>query len=442
MSYPILKRLFDVVLAGIGLLLLIPAAGLIALFVKLSDGGPVFYTQIRIGQFGRPFRIRKFRSMVLDAERLGLPVTKEEDPRITRVGRFLRRSKLDELPQLWNVLVGTMSFVGPRPEVACYVERYTPQQREILNYKPGITDMATLQFRNEEALLRGAPDVEAFYVQYCLPKKITLNRQYAQRASLTQDGWIILQTLVPYWMGVVALYSVILCASLWFAFELRFDFQGHTKFMADFRACWPWLILPQLFLLLWRKQCHGLVSYFSFLELMQTGLALGAALLIHIGIRVLSHGELAPAIGIIGTHFVLSLWGITWARLFLKFLREDRSAKASGPSLNRQRIAIVGAGDLGTRLALDLISREVPTNVVAFFDDDPRAWNQRPYDIPVAGMPECILNREWLDQLDEVIVALPEAAAARSREIGALLQASRLKVSSISTWPAVHPLVS
>ncbi len=112
------KRLFDIVCASVGLLVLSPAGLVIGLLVKLSDGGPIFYGQTRIGQFGKPFRIRKFRSMVLNADKMGVPVTKEEDPRITWIGRFLRKSKLDELPQLWNVLVGQMSFVGPRPEGA------------------------------------------------------------------------------------------------------------------------------------------------------------------------------------------------------------------------------------------------------------------------------------------------------------------------------------
>src|SRR6266700_985632 len=116
------KRVFDIVCATMGLLALSPLGLLLALFVKLADGGPIFYGQIRIGQFGRPFRIWKFRSMVIDADKIGVPLTKDKDPRITRIGRFLRKTKLDELPQLWNVLVGDMSLVGPRPEVPRYFE--------------------------------------------------------------------------------------------------------------------------------------------------------------------------------------------------------------------------------------------------------------------------------------------------------------------------------
>src|ERR1035437_11158374 len=124
--------------SSVGLLVLAPAGLLIVVLIKLSDGGTVFYGQTRIGRFAKPFRIWKFRSMVPNADKLGVPLTKEEDPRITWIGRFLRKTNMDELPQLWNVLVGEMSFVGPRPEVPRYVERYTPEQREILQYKPGI----------------------------------------------------------------------------------------------------------------------------------------------------------------------------------------------------------------------------------------------------------------------------------------------------------------
>jgi len=189
------KRLYDIFFAFAGLLLLSPLFCLIALFVKLSDGGPVFFFQRRIGFAGRPFWIWKFRTMRVNAEKLGASITKGGDPRITRAGRLLRKTKLDELPQLWNVLKGEMSLVGPRPEVPQYVERFTISQRAVLQIKPGITDLATLAFRNEEELLKSARDVEDFYLNLCVPKKIELNLQYARRANLWEDTKIILQTL-------------------------------------------------------------------------------------------------------------------------------------------------------------------------------------------------------------------------------------------------------
>ena len=198
-----LKRLFDIVFSVVGLVVLSPVLLVLAVVVKVSDGGAVLYRQARVGQFGKAFRIVKFRTMVVDAERVGLGITKDGDPRITRVGRFLRKTKLDELPQLWNVLRGEMSFVGPRPEVPQYVAKYTLEQRRVLELKPGITDLATLEFRNEEVLLRGAADTEEFYVRYCVPRKVELNLAYAARASVWEDTKIILRTVVGAGSGEV-----------------------------------------------------------------------------------------------------------------------------------------------------------------------------------------------------------------------------------------------
>ena len=194
-QYSASKRVFDVVFASIGLLLLLPVLATIALCIKLVDKGPVFYRQRRIGLHGEAFDIIKFRSMIVDADKRGLSVTKDGDSRITSIGRVLRKTKLDELPQLLNVLRGEMSLVGPRPEVPKYVASYTEQQRQVLGLKPGITDLASLTFRNEEELLRSVPDVERYYIANCVPEKIRLNLEYAQRASVWEDTKIILKTL-------------------------------------------------------------------------------------------------------------------------------------------------------------------------------------------------------------------------------------------------------
>ena len=159
-----MKRSLDLLFSITGLLALSPLLLLIILVIKFSDGGPVFFRQVRVGQGGRKFRIWKFRTMIVNAEKLGLSVTRDGDPRVTPVGRLLRKSKLDELPQLLNVLAGEMSLVGPRPEVPRYVEQYSPEQRRILELKPGITDLAILEFSHEEDLLRSRPDVERFYI--------------------------------------------------------------------------------------------------------------------------------------------------------------------------------------------------------------------------------------------------------------------------------------
>src|SRR5579862_6436950 len=177
------KRAFDVFASAIGLLVLSPLLVVIACWIKLGTAGPVFFRQIRIGRGGEQFRILKFRSMVEDASKRGLGITVSGDGRVTRVGRFLRRYKLDELPQLWNVLRGDMSLVGPRPELPVYVAEYTSEQRLVLSARPGITDPASLTYRHEEELLAGQQNPEEFYRLQVLPDKLARNAHYIQKMS-------------------------------------------------------------------------------------------------------------------------------------------------------------------------------------------------------------------------------------------------------------------
>ena len=322
--------MFDLLIAGVGLLILWPLGLIIGLAIKISDGGPVFYGQTRIGQFGRPFRIWKFRSMVVGADKIGACLTQEQDPRITRVGRLLRQTKLDELPQLWNVWRGEMSFVGPRPEVPRYVALYTPAQREILKLKPGITDLASLLFRHEETLLRGARDPESFYLNHCLPAKIELNGEYAQRATVIQDIWIVAQTA-------------------------------------------------------------GLLARDTF-----------------------------------------DRWGARWVGWRLR--RKAAGPGSPGKGTSPRRVAVIGTGGPATNLVLNLRHSEHPTRrVVAFFDDNPRNWHKRPHDIPVVGMPECLLNGEWSEKIDEVIVSLSAGNAARARELAEMLKPLHLPITIASS---------
>ena len=187
------KRAFDVTLSIVGLALLWPLLLVIAALVK-SDGGPVFFRQERVGRFGRPFRIWKFRTMVVDAERMGLQITAAGDPRITRVGDWLRQTKLDELPQLFNVLAGQMSFVGPRPEVPRYVALYDAEQMRVLELTPGITDPASLRYFDESHLLAGVDDPESAYVHDIMPAKIRVNLTYAEHATHRDDLRMLFRT--------------------------------------------------------------------------------------------------------------------------------------------------------------------------------------------------------------------------------------------------------
>lgn len=168
---------------------------LFAVTIKLEDGGSVFHRGERVGRYGRPFRIFKFRTMVVNAERIGGSSTPEDDPRITTVGRFLRRYKLDELPQLINVFLGEMSFVGPRPQVPWAVELYKEEEKPLLSVRPGITDYASIKFSNEGEILRGSADPDKDYMEKIAPEKIRLGLEYARNHNLWVDVKIVLATL-------------------------------------------------------------------------------------------------------------------------------------------------------------------------------------------------------------------------------------------------------
>jgi lipopolysaccharide/colanic/teichoic acid biosynthesis glycosyltransferase len=187
------KRFFDLALTGLGLLVLWPGLLLIGLIVKLSDGGPMFFRQQRVGRLGKPFRMWKFRTMKVDAR--GEPITLHEDPRVTNVGRVLRAFRLDELPQLFNVVAGDMSLVGPRPDVPKYVARYTDQQRRVLELTPGITDPAVFTVRNYRKQHADAKDLEQVYINEIMSEKVRISIEYGTRATLLTDLQVIMKTL-------------------------------------------------------------------------------------------------------------------------------------------------------------------------------------------------------------------------------------------------------
>lgn len=195
-----MKRALDILAAGAGLVVLLPLLVVVALLVKLDSRGPVFFRQERVGRGFQPFFICKIRTMILEASRAGGLITVGDDPRITRVGRCLRRLKIDELPQLWNVFVGDMSLVGPRPEVPKYVEMFRKDYEEILRVRPGITDLASLCYRSEADVLARYPDPSEAYRSQILPEKIRLAKEYLKRSSFVYDLKLIGMTLRKVWL--------------------------------------------------------------------------------------------------------------------------------------------------------------------------------------------------------------------------------------------------
>lgn len=192
----IVKRVFDFTASLIGCIILTPVFIIIAILIKLDSKGPVFFKQKRVGKNGKEFEILKYRTMIVDAEKLGKQITVGKDPRITKVGYTLRKYKLDELPQLFNVLKGDMSLVGPRPEVPKYVNIYNESERKVLNVKPGITDFASIEYSDENAILGTVENPEEYYINTIMKHKLQLNLKYINKNNIFLDIKIIFKTLL------------------------------------------------------------------------------------------------------------------------------------------------------------------------------------------------------------------------------------------------------
>jgi lipopolysaccharide/colanic/teichoic acid biosynthesis glycosyltransferase len=308
------KRLFDIFFSTIGLILLLPLFGVIAVLIKLGGPGPVLFVQKRMGRGARPFDLYKFRTMVPGAPDQGGLITTANDPRITKIGRILRKIKVDELPQLWNVFRGDMSLVGPRPEVEKYVTIYKEAYEEILSIRPGITDIASLTYSDEETILKDKPDPEKYYIHVLLPEKIKLAREYVRKASLTHDLKLILFTifkimypqdkvlklitaLTPYRRPIViGIQLGIFIISNYLAFIVRFEAQVPRWEFFTFLKYLPILIMIRVALLYAFSLEQGLWRYASIKDLFNIGAAttLGTIMFFFI-VRVLL-GDMAGSI--------------------------------------------------------------------------------------------------------------------------------------------------
>ena len=189
-----MKRIFDIVASGLGLIVLSPLFLVLAIWIKMDSKGPVFYRQVRVGYKNKDFRIFKFRSMRVGADKGSLVTIGGHDPRVTKSGYFIRKFKFDELPQLINVFLGDMSLVGPRPEVRHYVDYWTPEQMHVLDVRPGITDPASIKFRNENELMEKAEDPEKYYIEVIMQEKIKLYLEYVEKHSFLYDIGLIFET--------------------------------------------------------------------------------------------------------------------------------------------------------------------------------------------------------------------------------------------------------
>ena len=192
----IVKRIFDFLVSLIGIIILSPIFVIVSIAIKLDSRGEVLFLQKRVGRYGKEFNIYRFRTMVTNAEKIGKQITVGKDSRITRVGAFLRKFKIDELPQLFNVLKGDMSLVGPRPEVPKYVALYNEEQRHVLDVRPGITDMASLRYKDENDILGNVDNPEEYYINIIMRDKLNLNLEYIEKSNLFFDIYLIIKTII------------------------------------------------------------------------------------------------------------------------------------------------------------------------------------------------------------------------------------------------------
>ncbi|MBX3606828.1 MAG: sugar transferase [Piscinibacter sp.] len=467
-----LKRALDVVAAAAGLLLLAPLFALIALAIKLESTGPVFFRQERVGRHGQLFRIFKFRTMTVAPPTDGVPLTVAGDQRITRVGAFLRRSKLDELAQLIDVLRGTMSLVGPRPEVPRYVEHYPPAWRErLLSVRPGITDFASVRYRDENELLARAVDPEREYIEVILPTKLQYALHYVDRPSLANDLRVLGLTLsivfVPtlpstrrffgmndskLWawldqtmsalrprnraiaMAVDAL-TILACWHLTYLFRLGFErWQPGRPWYDDYVSFG--VVLTYLVMLALTGVPRGLWRFFGFDDFRRIALACSLAGTLS-AVAVLMAQLTGVARAVLLLHPLFCLLTLSLLRMGYRMVWEAARARTSGAEGEERRAIVLGAGEAGRRLVATIHRRDGWT-VLALLDDDTAKQGLRIGGVTVQGTIADVALPHLLAGATHVIVAMPGAAAELRERVIGLARQTGLPVLSVPSRMELH----
>ncbi len=445
----LLRRLLDVTAAGMGLVILSPLLLLLALLVRLTSPGPALYRGRRVGRDGREFRLLKLRTMQAGADRLGPGLTLDQDPRITPLGRWLRVHRLDELPQLWNVLVGDMSLVGPRPEDPRYVAHYTPEQREVLRVRPGITGPAQIAFRNEAERLRHAADPEATYLQEIMPAKLAIDLAYLRRRTVWSDLGLLFSTLRLYVGNRLLLPLDLLClvASYLFSFAIRFD---NVRFFEQLGLYWP-LLIPLLAIKLIVFELLGLYRrlwrYASVRELLAVTWAvalsstLGGLLILLLWVwptPTLATGFPRSVIAIDAMLSLLLVGGVRFAARW-RYERQSVAAQAAAGRPEERRALIAGAGDSGAMVAREMLRNpQLGYHLIGFLDDDPDKQGLRLHGVPVVGTLADLPQRVRELSADEVLIAMPTAPGATVRRVVELARSANVQVR---TLPGYYELI-
>lgn len=447
------KRAFDIIFSAAGILALSPLLALIAIVIKATSQGPVIFRHERMGRDFKPFGLFKFRSMYDARGPAGPSITVGGDARITPVGAFLRKTKLDELPQLFNVLLGHMSLVGPRPEVREYVEEYRDEYAKILKVKPGMTDLASLSFRNEEEMLRGKADPEDFYRSHILPEKLKLSKEYVQKASLRYDLQLILLTmlkvaypenLVERLVGTLALYRrmIIISSELgvfalanFLSFFIRFDGQIPGSELLLFAGFLPLVLLVRVTFLFIFSTYKGLWRYASTLDMLRIATSVTAgSLFIFIGIRYV-FGEIA---------YPKSIYVIDWllCMIFLagiRFVRQLHEKVMSSENRYKKKVLIIGAGDTANIVIRNLSQSPNSTvRVAGLIDDNPRKKGVQIHGIPVLGSINDLGVIVEDEEPDEFLIAIPSLTPKKLGYIVGRLKGYDIPIKRVpSIWNMV-----
>ncbi|HBP88078.1 MAG TPA: hypothetical protein DD706_10325, partial [Nitrospiraceae bacterium] len=407
------KRIVDTLGAFCGLVVCAPLFVLIAFLIRMDSRGPVLFRQVRVGRGFRQFCLYKFRTMGHDASGRGGELTIGEDPRVTRIGRFLRQFKLDELPQLFNVLIGDMSLVGPRPEVPYYVEKFREDYQDVLTVRPGLTDLASLKYIDEQVLLGKVAKPEDEYTSKILPEKIRLARLYIEHASLAFDLAVIAQTLlqllgmqnvilkvtdrvthdeVAFLEGsfvfqlllayrrpiIIALDLTLIVLAYYLAFWLRFDGHIPTDAAQLFLKTLPWLVVIRGIAFVVFHLNEGLWRYISIWDLKKITGGVLAGTIAFYGVLSLGFGLTGFPRSIFIIDSILLVGFLCGIRLAVRLFRERKILRKT------KRVLIIGAGDAGENIVREMQSHSTSSYTpIGFVDDDLSKVGKRIHGVKV-----------------------------------------------------------
>ncbi len=422
-----MKRLFDIFFSLLGLVILLPLFITVAILIKLTDKGTVFYRQERIGREFRPFYIYKFRSMRPDSSERSPLITVCGDDRITRIGRFLRKTKIDELPQLINVLKGDMSLVGPRPEVEKYVDLYRSDYEKILTIRPGITDPASIKYYDEETELSLSPEWEEDYIKRILPEKIRLASGYVDNHGIFLDIKLILKTVFnakgsmsrfgqSWRQNLIFLLDMIIIAFCYIAaYFMRFDGVPDAEHRTIMFKLLPLVLAARVSALFYFKLHKCAWQYASIKDLAQIIKAVTlSSVFIAAVVMALQLGHPRSIFIIDWLLLVVILGGV---RFFIRITRPIRWKLENGND-RQKRVLVVGAGDAGEMILRDMIYRyDNNYKVVGLIDDDVRKYNSRIHGVTVLGARSDIPKIVKENTVEEIIIAIPSLKSYQMREI-------------------------